>query len=259
MGYDIDRAIGVIEAAQSLEELKSALQHTIEDYGFASFAFLDVSHGGTDDPLVIATNDAGWDRTYRDEGFVHVDPCLAVARRCNVPFTWRTVPLPERRGKRLPGALRTMQAARDHGYRDGLVIPFHYADHLGRIYSSVCTFFWKEPKAALSSCPALRRHLHLLLLYWAQRAVDLAVRRRNGAGRFVGNDGRPLTDVALTDRERDVLSWAARGKTVPDTAEILSISDETVETHVRNAIRKIGASNKTHAAVKAIYLGLIDV
>ena len=59
--------------------------------------------------------------------------------------------------------------------------------------------------------------------------------------------------------ERDVLSWASRGKTVPDTAEILSLSEETIDTHMRHAMHKLGANNKTHAVVKAIYLGLIDV
>ena len=56
-----------------------------------------------------------------------------------------------------------------------------------------------------------------------------------------------------------MLSWASRGKTVPDTAEILSLSEETIDTHMRHAMHKLGANNKTHAVVKAIYLGLIDV
>ena len=53
--------------------------------------------------------------------------------------------------------------------------------------------------------------------------------------------------------------WAGRVKTTSTTADILKISEETVETHVRNAIRKLGATNKTHAVAKAIYLGLIDL
>ena len=64
--------------------------------------------------------------------------------------------------------------------------------------------------------------------------------------------------ASLTDRERGVLAWAARGKTVADTAVILAILPEIVETHLRNAMRKLGASNKTHAAVMALKLGLID-
>ena len=62
----------------------------------------------------------------------------------------------------------------------------------------------------------------------------------------------------MTDRERDVLSWAARGKSVLDTADILILSEDTVKTHIRNALTKLGANNKTHGVTKAIYLGLIS-
>ncbi len=51
----------------------------------------------------------------------------------------------------------------------------------------------------------------------------------------------PLVEVSLTDRERDVLAWAAHGKTVPETAIILSVSEDTVVTHMRNAMRKLGS------------------
>jgi DNA-binding CsgD family transcriptional regulator len=61
----------------------------------------------------------------------------------------------------------------------------------------------------------------------------------------------------LTDRERDVLSWAGRGKSVLDTAEILKLSEDTVKSHIRNALKKLDATNKTHAVTKAIYLNLI--
>jgi LuxR family quorum sensing-dependent transcriptional regulator len=68
-----------------------------------------------------------------------------------------------------------------------------------------------------------------------------------------------MLKASLTDRERDVLSWGARGKTVSETAEILRLSADTVETHMRHATHKLGANNKTHAVAKAIHFGLIDV
>ena len=67
------------------------------------------------------------------------------------------------------------------------------------------------------------------------------------------------TIVPLTAREKEVLAWAARGKTVADTAQILGISPETVEGFVKQALRKLDASNKTHGVAKSIALGLIDL
>jgi DNA-binding CsgD family transcriptional regulator len=256
----IEEGIASIERCGTLDDLSQALQTIIEARGFASFAFIDTSVPGKEAPLVIATNPEAWDREYRSNGFVHVDPVLPVARRTNTPFHWQNVILPERLGRKKSGALRTMEAARDHGFTSGLVIPFHYLDDLGIAYSSVCTFFWKD---RLSQFKAMFTHqrleLHVILLYWAQRAVEIEAKNRSRPSRFLDAEGQPLRQVSITDRERDVLSWAGRGKIVSETAEILRLSEETVETHMRNAMSKLGANNKTHAVVKAIYLGLIDV
>jgi LuxR family quorum-sensing system transcriptional regulator CciR len=62
----------------------------------------------------------------------------------------------------------------------------------------------------------------------------------------------------LSDREKECLGWAAAGKSSWDIAVILSISENTVNFHVKNAMKKLGATRRTLAVVKAINLGLID-
>jgi LuxR family quorum-sensing system transcriptional regulator SolR len=62
---------------------------------------------------------------------------------------------------------------------------------------------------------------------------------------------------ALTPREVEVLQWTADGKTAGEISDILSVSEHTVTFHVGNAMRKLGASNKTAAFVKATVLGLL--
>lgn len=61
----------------------------------------------------------------------------------------------------------------------------------------------------------------------------------------------------LTRREQEILLWAASGKTAFETASLLSISADTVNFHIRNCLRKLGAVNKTAAAAKATALGLL--
>lgn len=259
MSWDIDQAISMIEGAATVEDLTKLLQMVAEDHGFNSFSFVDGLQLSSGKPLVINTISEAFDRDYRREGFVSVDPVIPVWRRTNTPFSWGDVVLPKRLGKRRPGALKTMEAARDHGYREGLVIPFHYVDRIGRPCSSACTFFWTDPVSKFLF--SRRQHaatLHIIMLYWAQRVVDLSEASLGAAARFRDVDelGQAPT---LTDRERDVLSWAARGKTVQDTADILGISADTVETHVRACLRKLNASTKTQAVARAIYLWMIDV
>jgi DNA-binding CsgD family transcriptional regulator len=197
---------------------------------------------------------------YFGNKLIHVDPCISHARRKNTPFTWAEVPFPEYGGVRKSGARRTMEVAGDHGYREGLIVPFHFSDSLGRINSSLVVFFWKDSLSRFYFTLSRKKYdMHLLMIYWAQRAVDLVGDQFHEGNRITVSDTVSEPDCRLTDRERDVLSWAARGKTAGDTAEILVLSEETVKTHIRNALTKLRAANKTHGVAKAIFLGLIDV
>jgi LuxR family transcriptional regulator len=62
---------------------------------------------------------------------------------------------------------------------------------------------------------------------------------------------------ALTEREVEVLKWTADGKTSGEISDILSISENTINFHVKNAIVKLGVVNKTAAVVRAAMLGLL--
>jgi DNA-binding NarL/FixJ family response regulator len=61
----------------------------------------------------------------------------------------------------------------------------------------------------------------------------------------------------LTPRELDVLARVAQGKTNKEIAQVLRLSPETVKKMVQSIIAKLNASDRTHAAVKALRAGLI--
>lgn len=62
---------------------------------------------------------------------------------------------------------------------------------------------------------------------------------------------------ALTPRETEVLRLLAQGQSNPDIARTLTISKATAKVHVERIIRKLGVSDRTQAAVRAIRLGLL--
>jgi DNA-binding CsgD family transcriptional regulator len=64
-------------------------------------------------------------------------------------------------------------------------------------------------------------------------------------------------DADLSSREAEILRWMKDGKTNAQIAAIISISAKTVEFHLRNIMRKLGASNRTSAVVIAIRRGLL--
>ena len=62
----------------------------------------------------------------------------------------------------------------------------------------------------------------------------------------------------LTTRERAVLELAAGGPTVEAIASALYVSPNTVKTQLRNVYRKLGASSRSEAILKARQRGIID-
>lgn len=61
----------------------------------------------------------------------------------------------------------------------------------------------------------------------------------------------------LSAREREVLSFLADGLSGAAIAEHLVLSPETVRTHVRNAMEKLGASTRSQAVVLALESGAL--
>lgn len=65
------------------------------------------------------------------------------------------------------------------------------------------------------------------------------------------------TTKTITSREAEILQWVHEGKTNQNIAEALHISALTVKNHVQSILRKLDVQNRSHAAVKAMNLGLI--
>ncbi|MEV6733395.1 MULTISPECIES: response regulator transcription factor [unclassified Streptomyces] len=71
------------------------------------------------------------------------------------------------------------------------------------------------------------------------------------------HSSKALPRAALTGREEGVLRLMATGLSNPEIAESLTVSLETVKTHVGNVLNKLGAQNRTHAVVIAYESGLV--
>ena len=66
-------------------------------------------------------------------------------------------------------------------------------------------------------------------------------------------------DDALTPREVDVLHLIAGGNANKEIAAQLSLTEETVKSHVRNILGKLGANDRTHAVTIGLKRGIIDL
>ena len=78
-----------------------------------------------------------------------------------------------------------------------------------------------------------------------ERFVDPAVPPRGSRGK-------------LTRRQREILQLLANGESTTVAARELGLSEETVKTHTKNALARLGASNRTHAVAIALRESLIE-
>ena len=87
------------------------------------------------------------------------------------------------------------------------------------------------------------------------QAHQLAVARQKGNWLVV--ETVPAAAHSLTFREREVLWWAAQGKSAWEIGEILHITKRTVDQHTQNTMHKLGAVNRTQAVATALRERLI--
>jgi two-component system response regulator DevR len=105
--------------------------------------------------------------------------------------------------------------------------------------------FVLKPGSARQLVQALR------LVSSGKRYVDPAITTLLDAG----VEGKPLL---LTRREREVFDLLAEGLTGEEIAMRMSISIETIRTHIRNGMKKLHAHTRTGAVVEALRTHEID-
>lgn len=78
-----------------------------------------------------------------------------------------------------------------------------------------------------------------------ERFIDPAVPPRGSRGK-------------LTGRQRQILQLLADGESTTFAAHELGLSEETVKTHTKNAVARLGARNRAHAIAIALRESLIE-
>jgi DNA-binding NarL/FixJ family response regulator len=97
----------------------------------------------------------------------------------------------------------------------------------------------------------------------AVRAGDVVVDPSLGgqialrAASMRSGDWWPGSDAGLTQREGEVLGFLVKGLNNRAIGEALYITEETVKSHVRAVLRKLGVSDRTQAVSIALRKGLV--
>jgi DNA-binding NarL/FixJ family response regulator len=78
------------------------------------------------------------------------------------------------------------------------------------------------------------------------------------AARLMQAISGPETPEVLTERETEVLRLLARGQSNKQIARSLSVSEQTIKSHVSRILAKLGVQSRTQATLYAIRTGLVS-
>ncbi len=92
--------------------------------------------------------------------------------------------------------------------------------------------------------------------------IEAVLRRSNWQSKKSDNKEKTLNkDVnidALTQKEKEVLSYVAKGASNQEIADKLCVRDVTIKTHLNSIFKKLKVSNRTQAVLLAMQIDLIN-
>ncbi len=131
-----------------------------------------------------------------------------------------------------------------------LVLSAHEdAMHARRVLKAGAAGYLTKRSAAEALMQAIRQVHQGKTFLEPEIAQQMAVQQVNG-------DRNPLD--MLSEKEFKVFLALAKGQSVAEIAEVMSLSPRTIGTHLYNIKQKLGASNSAELAIIAIRAGLIE-
>ncbi|MBC7282548.1 LuxR family transcriptional regulator [Hoeflea sp.] len=227
-----------LNAIRTETELSGFLRELAADFGLTGFMVIDIPTIA-DDKLAprIALSDLppGFLKDYDSLGLLKNSPIFAGLRRSTAPILWNIDMID------LDRPSEEVDAARQLFTRHRISISVYFPVHGANGRRAVVGFVGNRAGFGHTEMGDLG--------IFVMHAYDVY-------SKLKAENGTAAT--ALTARELEVLHWAACGKTSGEIADIVSLSDHTVNSYMNNAMRKLDCVNRTHLVAKAMRLHLIS-
>lgn len=219
-----------IEKLKSADEVWNRFLRYSSAFGMNYAALVDMPGPGEQliDTALYLSCPSEWRRRYFENNYFPNDPAVLHIARTTDPFTWAdALACPDY----TPAQRRVVHEASEFDMQGGFVVP------LVGLYARTAVLELAGPNKSLDTRE--KAELQMASMSVNSRLRTIFRPRRH-----------PLPP--LSKREREILQWAAVGKSDWEIGEILAISEKTVNAHIENVKRKYGVTSRIHAVVKGM-------
>lgn len=225
------------DAAHCEDQMLQRIAQAARSLGFEYCAYGARIPRSFSNPRTVMLNNypQSWQDCYQSRNYLAQDPTVLHCRQSSAPIVWTEAVF---------GSSPELWAeAKAHGLRHGWAQSSLDALGVGGMLTLARS---GEPltEAWLSTEEVKLRWLVCV----SHQSLSRLLRSRHGR----------TAQAELSDRELEVLRWTADGKTASQIARILSVSENTVNFHIKNATAKLRVCNKTAAVVQAALMGLLN-
>lgn len=241
MGIEmIVRFMRLVEAVATADDLTAAMTTVTTELGFQYFALshhVDVV-AAAGRAIRLHNYPARWADYYDAKALGVSDPVHRASHVTSTGFCWSRI------AAMIPLTAadeRILARGRDEGIGDGFTIPANVPG---------------EARGSCSFANEAGRPIPAAMLPLAQLAGAFAFEGARRLWTARGHLPSP-SPPRLTDRQRDCVMWAARGKGDWEIGRILGISEETVARHIKQACARYGVNKRTLLAIRTLYDGTL--
>jgi DNA-binding CsgD family transcriptional regulator len=229
--------LGMTDTGRTVNEVFEKITHASQALGFEFCAYglrlpTPISNPRT---MMLSNYPLAWQARYASQGYLATDPTVAHGRHSQSPLLWSD------------GVFAATPDLWDES--QSFCLRFGWAQSSLDAVGVGGMLSLARSSDALSAAELATQEVKMR---WLVNISHLALSRL-----FV-SDLVKESQPDLTCREIEVLKWTADGKSSCEIADLLSISENTVNFHIKNSVAKLRTANRTAAVVRAAMLGLLN-
>lgn len=180
---------------------------------------------------------AAWQQRYAEKQYIKIDPTIGYCQTNTVPVVWSPALYESTK------SIELMEEARSFGLGTGASIPVHQGSNLKSMFSVARDLAFadeRETELVVSAAKVLANCAHIALTKIVMPSLILDQEQQ------------------LTDREMACLQLVARGKGSGVIADLLRISEPTVNYHLNKVMKKFRVATRVQAVAVAVQLGILQ-